>query len=56
MVTNIFFILVLRRTNTKILRISSFTDGGRPLVPLHALFQVQTGTLVEPPTFPKLAG
>ena len=33
-------------------RLSSFTVGGRPQVPLRALFQ----TRVEPPTFRKLTG
>jgi hypothetical protein len=30
-----------------------FTGGGRPRVSLHALFQAQAGTRVEPPTFVK---
>jgi hypothetical protein len=34
----------------------SFIGGGRPQVPLWALFQAQAGTWVEPPTFHKPAG
>jgi hypothetical protein len=30
--------------------------GGRPQVPLRALFQARAGTWVEPPTFRKPAG
>jgi hypothetical protein len=33
-----------------------FTGGGRPQVPLRALFRARAGTWVEPPTFRKLAG
>ena len=29
----------------------AFIAGGRPQVPLFALFQTQAGTQVEPPTF-----
>ena len=49
---------VLRLTNTVqvIWWLSSFTGGGRPRVPLRALFQSQVGTWVEPLTFRKLAG
>jgi hypothetical protein len=35
---------------------SSFIGGGRPQVPLRALFQARAGTWVEPPTFRKPAG
>jgi hypothetical protein len=34
----------------------SFIGGGRPQVPLRALFQARAGTWVEPPTFRKPAG
>jgi hypothetical protein len=34
---------------------SSFIGGGRPQVPLRALFQARAGTWVEPPTFRKPA-
>jgi hypothetical protein len=30
----------------------AFIGGGRPQVPLQALFQTRAGTWVEPPTFP----
>ena len=41
-----FFGWVLRHTNTVevIWGLSSFTSGGRPQVPFHALFQAQVGT------------
>jgi hypothetical protein len=32
-------------------RLSNFTDGGRPRVPLRTLVQARAGTQVEPPTF-----
>jgi hypothetical protein len=35
---------------------SSFIGGGRPKVPLRALFQARSGNWVEPPTFRKPAG
>jgi hypothetical protein len=34
----------------------AFIGGGRPQVPLRALFQARAGTRVEPPTFRKPAG
>jgi hypothetical protein len=34
----------------------AFIGGGRPQVPLRALFQTRAGTRVEPPTFRKPAG
>ena len=48
----------LRRINTLnvIWRLSSFTGGGRPQVPLCALLQARAGTRVEPSTFCKLDG
>ena len=41
-----FFGWILCRTNTvdAIWRLSSFTGGGRPQVPLRALFQARVGT------------
>ena len=35
-------------------RLSGLNGGGRLLMPLRALFQAQSGTLVEPQTFHKL--
>ena len=34
----------------------AFIGGRRPQVPLHALFQAQQGTWLEPPTFRQLSG
>jgi hypothetical protein len=34
----------------------AFIGGGRPQVPLRALFQARAATWVEPPTFRKPAG
>ena len=50
----LFFVLVLRRTNTAMVKWwpSSFTGGGRPQLPLRALFQGKAGTWIEPPKFP----
>ena len=45
-------------TNTAkvIWRFSSFTGGGRPRMPLRALFQARAGTRKKQLTFRKLAG
>ena len=51
---NILFGRALRRINTvkEILRLSSFTSGGRPQVPLRVIFHAQKGQLCRTTNVP----
>jgi hypothetical protein len=50
---SILFGFMLNQHSIDHIAFSSFTGGVRPhdIVPMPALFQAQTGTRVEPPTF-----
>jgi hypothetical protein len=57
-VSSFAFCRILSHTNTVkvMLQPPSFTGGERPQTALHALFQTQAGTIVEPTTICKQAG
>ena len=53
---SIFFLVLCRTNNVKVIWwLPNFT-GGRPQVPLCALFQAWAGSRIEPQAFHKLAG